>query len=177
MEPQAVITLTISGIALLVSILSICFAVFAWREAHRPIIIARVTTAESGNVATALQLIVENTGNRPARDITLTCDKSTLDKVLDPKVGAKPPNDVERVFASDTVIPVLEHGRAVTCAFGLFSAEDQSTWMPNSRLPVSISYTSLGRRRFKDTMDLLLSDDHSFTGLQWAKPQHVKQSS
>jgi len=84
MEPQAIITLTISGIALLVSILSVSFAVFSWREAHRPIVIARVTTVESGDVATALQLLVENTGNRPARDISVTCEPIALDAVLWP---------------------------------------------------------------------------------------------
>jgi len=170
MEPQAVMTLVISVMALLVSILSVSFAVLSWREAHRPIVIARVTTAKSGNVATALRLLVENTGNRPARDIALTCEKAALETVLDSKVRATPPDDVEGVFASDTVVPVLAHGRAITCAFGLFS-QDQSTWVPNSRLPISISYKNLGRRRFKESMTLLLADDHSFTGLQWAEPQ------
>jgi hypothetical protein len=169
MEPQAVITLAISGTALLVSILSVSFAVLSWREAHRPIVIARVTTAKSGNVATALRLLVENTGNRPARDIAFKCEKATLDAVLDLGVRATPPDDVRRVFASDTIVPVLEHGRAITCAFGLISAEDQSTWVPNSRLPVSICYKSLGRRSFKESITLLLADDHSFTGLQWAR--------
>jgi hypothetical protein len=169
MEPQALITLTISGIALLVSILSVSFAVFSWREAHRPIVIARVTSVASGNVATTLQLLVENTGNRPARDIALTCEEIALDAVLDPKVRAQPPEDVEQVFASDTVVPVLENGRAITCAFGLFSAQDQSTWVPNSRLPIVSSHRSLGRRRFKESMTLLLADAHSFTGLQWSR--------
>jgi hypothetical protein len=158
-----------SGIALLVSILSVCFAVFSWREAHRPIIIARVTSVASGDLATGLQLLVENTGNRPARDITLTCDKTSLNLVLDPKVRAQPPDDVKQVFASDTVIPVLENGRAITCAFGLFSAQDQSTWVPNSRLQITISYRSLGRRRFKESIYLLLADDRSFTGFQWSR--------
>jgi hypothetical protein len=169
MEPQAVITLAISATALLVSIISVSFAVFSWREAHRPIVIARVTTAKSGNVATALLLLVENTGDRPARDIALTCEKGALEAVLDQQVWAKPPDDVERVFASDTVVPVLENGRAITCAFGLFSGQEQSTWVPNSRLPISIIYRSLGRRRFKESMTLLLADDHSFTGLQWSR--------
>lgn len=170
------IALVISGMALLVSILSVCFAVFSWREAHRPIVIARVTTAKSGNVASALRLLVENTGNRPARDITLACEKGALDKVLDPKVRARSPDDVKRVFAADNIVPVLEHGRAITCAFGLISAQDQSTWVPNSRLPISISYKSLGGRRFKESMTLLLADDHSFTGFQWAEPHKTGQS-
>jgi hypothetical protein len=169
-------SLVISGFALLVSILSVVFAVLSWREAHRPIVIARVTTAASGNVTTALRLLVENVGNRPARDIALTCEKALLDTVLDPNVQAELPEDVARVFASDTVVPILEHGRQITCAFGQFSAQESSTWVPNSRLSISVSYKSLGRRRFKESMTLLLADDHSFTGLQWADPQASAQS-
>lgn len=176
MEPHVVISLAISAIALLVSILSVSFAVFSWREAHRPIIIARVTTAKSGNVATPLRLLVENTGNRPARDISLTCKSDALDQVLDPQIRADPPDDVVRAFARDTIIPILENGRAITCAFGLFSACEPPTWIPNSRLLVTISYRNLGRRRFTELMTLLLADDHSFTGLQWAESQQFTQS-
>lgn len=158
----------ISGVALLVSVLSTVFAVLSWREAHRPILIARVTTGVSGNVATTLLLLVENTGNRPARDIALICDKRALERALAPRYRTTPPDDVRFAFNTGTVIPILKNGEARTCAFGLFSADD-STWIAGSRIPITILYKDIGRRRFSQRVTLLVADDHSFTGLQWGK--------
>lgn len=169
MECNAAITLVLSSAATIISLLSVVFAVFSWLEAHRPIVIARVITVESSGTFTALQLLIENTGNRPARGIVIRCDICALQLALNPLLVSSPPEDVTRLFSSDVSIPVLENDREVTCAFGHFAADNSSTWIPGSRLPITIKYKGLGRRNFNQKIDLLLADDHSFTGLQWGK--------
>lgn len=68
---SASIPVLISIFSGLVSLLSLSFAVYSWRQAQRSLVFARVTTMAGGNSGIALTLLVENTGNRPARDIQL----------------------------------------------------------------------------------------------------------
>ena len=60
-------SLSVAAAALIVSILSFYFSIKSWRESNRPIVSARVTSANGGEEGTALNLVVENTGNRPAK--------------------------------------------------------------------------------------------------------------
>jgi len=72
----------ISGAALIVSAFSFYFSIKSWRESNRPLITARVSTHSGGNVGCALDLIVENTGNRPARNIRLIVNLEKLNAAL-----------------------------------------------------------------------------------------------
>ncbi|WP_407353292.1 hypothetical protein [Luteimonas sp. R10] len=68
--------LSIAAVA--VALVSLCFAVYSWRQANRPLVSARVTSHSGGNVGIALNLLVENTGNRPARDIRFIVKESDV---------------------------------------------------------------------------------------------------
>src|SRR5207253_2719998 len=71
--------------ALVISILSFYFSIKSWRESNRPLITARVSSlGMGGNVAIPLSLVVENTGNRPAKNIQLTVDKTKLESFWQP---------------------------------------------------------------------------------------------
>ena len=72
-EPATIISI----LALVISIISTGFAVLSWRQSNRPLITARISVA-GGNVAAALSIIVENTGNRPARDIRLSAREEVV---------------------------------------------------------------------------------------------------
>ncbi|MEN8167571.1 MAG: hypothetical protein ABFR65_08875 [Pseudomonadota bacterium] len=69
--------------ALVISLASFVFAVMSWRESHRPIITVRITTEKGGGEGgTPVEIIVENCGNRPAKNIRLVVDKRELDHAL-----------------------------------------------------------------------------------------------
>ena len=154
--------------AFAVSVLSLAFSILSWRETHRPRLIARVSTVAAGNVSTALQLVVENVGSDPARAVSLSCDPKDLQQALHPSASGPLREDVRRCFQDNRVIHVLEPGRPVTCAFGMLTPREDSTWVPDKQLPIAIHYQNMhGRRRFTDQVILQLSDDASFTGLQW----------
>ena len=157
----------ISTFAVVVSLLSLAFAIYSWRQANRPLVTVRVTTAASGTEATALNLLVENTGNRPARNIRLFVDAKKLDAALNSQRDRGAVKDTERVFRDDNVIPVLASGRSATNAFGFLSPRE-GTWRAGARLPVEVRYQDLGRRRFKTIFVLILYDDAGFAQTTWS---------
>ncbi len=160
--------------ALVISTLSLLFAITSWRQANRPLVTARIATAGSGNQATALNLVVENTGNRPARNIRLSVSPSAIQDVLHPdQEGTKPP-EVDNCFSDHALIPVLANGRSVSNAFGQFSLSEGNTWKPWSLLTVTVTYGGLGFFRFSTSIKLRLGGDESFGGWSWSStPQRV----
>jgi len=66
---QLSIYISIASVA--IAVLSLVLAFHSWREANRPLVSARISVVAGGNTATALNIVVENTGNRPARNIRL----------------------------------------------------------------------------------------------------------
>ena len=141
---------------------------WSWSQANRPIVVAYVETVASGNVATVLQLVVENVGNRPAACVQLIASPDELSQVRRASAGDAVVLDVERCFSPRAVIPVLKPGQKVTNAFGQLTADSSSTWVPESRLAIQLSYSGYERERtYSGTCQLLLSNDHGFAGSSW----------
>lgn len=159
-ESQVVLAAASSG-ALLISIVSFVFAVLSWRESHRPIVVARISTERGGNVASPIELVVENTGNRPAINVVLEADAEELDKVLDPEASEAERVGVKRCFESGTYIPVLGNGQKVANAFGSFQ-ESGSTWRYKATLVVGIRYEGLKGRKFFNQVPIWLVDNRGF---------------
>jgi len=163
------LSLMVSGIAVGISVLSLCFAWYSWRQANRPFVTARVTTNTSGNQATALDICVENTGNRPARNVILKTNNDDVLKCLADDMHGEIPNDIKQCFYKNLSIPVLANGKAVRNAFGMFSKDGKSTWKAGSVLPIIISFQDIGRRRFKQKVNLVFADDTGFAQTFWQK--------
>lgn len=159
----------ISVVSVLLSVLSICFAMYSWSQSYRPIVTVRVATHTGGNTGTALNLIIENTGNRPAKDIRLSVNENDLQRALSPKHGKGLLLDVRRCLSNKVVIQVLSDGRAVSNAFGHLSNDDTSTWITGSLLPIRVHYAGMGRRKYCSKMNLLLYGDEGFAQFFWEK--------
>jgi hypothetical protein len=161
-------SLFISGAAAIVAILSFYFAIKSWRETNRPIVIARVTTRKSGDVATLLNLVLENTGNRPAKNVRLRVNRDDLASVMLAEENNPLKSGIENCFSANTFIPILDNGRQVSNSFGMFSINKKnSTWRPNSVLPIRLFYEDLDGRKFNHNISLLIADDTGFAGTFW----------
>jgi hypothetical protein len=156
------ISIIVSVSALAISILSFGFAVYSWREANRPLIVARITTESGGNAGIALNLLVENTGNRPAQDIELI---ATEDDVRSASMNSVVPVDAERCFFSNIRIPVLANGRRSTNAFGHLGQAD--SWRAGAEIPLTLRYRDLQGRQFSNKQRLVLADDAGFAQTFW----------
>ena len=157
----------IGAAALLVSSVALIVSVLAWRESNRPLVTARVTTAASGNVAVALNLLVENTGTRPARNIQLSVAPAILDRVLSPSLDDGKRHRIADCFGPDFRIPVLANGASVTNAFGLLHGSPGATWQKLARIPITLEYEDLDGRRFKHAHELFMIDAAGFAGTFW----------
>lgn len=155
--------LIISILSAAVSLVSLGFAVYSWREANRPLVTARVTTESSGDFLISLNLLVENTGNRPAVDIRLIASETEV------KAAAKQgivPKDAERCFFSGVFIPVLANGRSISNGFWHLGMVD--SWQAGAVLPLAIEYRDLHGRNFTSNLRLLLADDAGFAQTYWS---------
>jgi hypothetical protein len=161
-------SLLVAAAALAVSILSFYFSRKSWYESNRPLITARTTSFGSGgNVGVPLSLLVENTGNRPAKNVRLTVDTNELDAAF-----AAPPGDAlrkqaEYCFSDRGMIPVLANGRSVSNGFGFLSA-DKPTWKLHSRFDIGVTYDGLDGTQYKHKIPLVIADDAGFAGGHWS---------
>ena len=158
------VPLVISVFSAAVSLLSLGFAVYSWRQANRPLVFARIATSSGGNSGIALNLLVENTGTRPARDIRLVAKESDVRAASS---QSSIPRDAQRCFFSRVVIPVLGNGRHVSNAFWHLGQHD--SWRPGAEIPVTVRYRDLAMRRFSSRVRLLLADDAGFAQTFWGE--------
>ena len=165
----------VSIAALVISAISYWFARHSWIESNRPLVTVAVRTVSSGNQGTALQLVVSNTGNRPARDVQLLVDSGALSALLVDDRSSATVASIERVFSREHSIPVLANGESVQNSFGFLSAgSSNTTWKGDSSLPVTVTYSDLGTgRSFRETQRLRIAENTGFARGTW----EVKHSS
>lgn len=161
-------SLLVAGAALVVSVLSFYFSIRSWRETNRPIVTARVTSHSGGEEGTALNIVVENTGNRPARNIKLSVGEKDLEAALSEKIEEVYNRAIRRCFSERGVIPILANGKSVSNDFGWLTVGDKSAWKGDLRFNIEVSYEDLDGRKFKHTNPLLVADDAGFAGSFWS---------
>lgn len=154
----------ISIFSLLISVVGLGFAIFSWRETNRPVLVARVATVRGDNENIFLNLVVENTGNRPAKNIQLIACLNDVKAIIDQQGDIH--TDANRCFFSNVSIPVLANGKAVSNAFGHLGRA-VGAWTAGSTLPLKIKYSDLKDRKFSEKIELLLADDAGFAQTFW----------
>ena len=169
MTTWAVIATATSVLALCVSIVSLGFSRRSWLETYRPIVTARVRTQAGGNIAILYDLVVENTGNRPATNIQLIVDPQDLERAMKP--GKEIYSEfIKNCFDPKYSIPVLANGQSTSSAFGKTSDDAESNWNPYSRIPVTVHYSDLEGRAYKSRVTLFIFDTSGFAGAFYADP-------
>lgn len=161
-------SLFISGAALVVSMISFYFSRKSWRESNRPIVTVRVVTHSGGNAGSALNILVENTGNRPAKNVRLSVAPEKLKAALVSK-NEQRRKQIENCFSDRGVIPILANGKSVSNSFGFLSRDsEQEVWERHSRFDVSVDYRDLDGRKYKYNVPILVADDKGFAGGFWS---------
>jgi hypothetical protein len=161
-------SLLVAGAALVVSVFSFYFSIRSWRETNRPIVTARVTSHGGGEEGTALNIVVENTGNRPARNVRLSVSEEHLKAALSENVDEVWGKSIRRCFSDRGVIPVLANGKSVSNDFGWLTVGEKSAWRGDLRFDIEVSYEDLDGRKFKHVNPLLVADDVGFAGSFWS---------
>jgi serine/threonine protein kinase len=138
----------------------------------RPMVTARVTTHSAGNVATAFNLLVHNSGNSPAKNVKLTADGEDLESAFSDTVSQKWKDLIRRCFSDEGAIPVLANGESKTNSFGAFSTDpDNTTWKIGSIINVIVTYEDLDGTQYSHDISLKIVDDKGFAGAFWEKEE------
>lgn len=147
-----------------------------WVRANRPIVSAFVQTNSSGNQARAYDIVVVNSGSRPAVDVQLRVKEADLLAALAEGVESSPLHktllaDVRRCFSSYGDISLLLNNQTKTNSFGYTGpAGGHGTfWKPDASFEVTIAYGDLDKRSFNSTLPLHIRDSESFAGGAWGK--------
>jgi hypothetical protein len=172
--------------SIVISGCSLYFSRKSWSDTYRPIVTVRVATQTSGNIAITLNLVVENFGNRPAKNIKLSVDYNKLESALLKASNNSDRKAIERCFSDETIIPMLANGQSISNSFGCLNIpyetsslagqfhdsqyRKQSDWKPDTRLDITIKYENLDGKSYKDRMPILIASDQCFAGSFWNEP-------
>jgi hypothetical protein len=152
--------------AFCISIISVYFARKSWFEANRPIVTARVVPISQHNFA--LNVVLRNTGNRPAKDVRLSPlnPKDLKDKLIAAADDAKR-KYVESCFQA--TIPIIENGREVSANFGSLSSNRvDRTWRDDPcEIEIELNYKDLDGRVFLHRQKLRMTSVDSFGEGVW----------
>jgi hypothetical protein len=159
------IGIVLSVCALTLSLLSIYFARKFWRDSHRPFVTAKVIPIQWNSLH--LNLVLSNTGNRPAKDIKITLSRPhEMSEALNPNAEPQKRQYVDSCFR--VVIPILANGIDMTANFG--SLED--TWKNEGNtgkyIGIRIGYRDVEDDRvFCHYQDIRLARVKSFAEGAW----------
>lgn len=160
--------LLISLGSMLVAIFSIYFTIRLWRKTNRPLVTARISTHSGGNVNIMLDILIENSGTRPALDVHLQAREADIRAAMLKPDERELPIHAKRVFLSNVVVPVVPNGGLLSNGFGCLGQD--GVWRPGARIPIKVLYRSMDGSTYTEPGELLLHDDEGFAQTSWDGP-------
>jgi hypothetical protein len=159
-----------SVIAVIVSSFSLYFTRRFWLQTYRPIITAEIVENSSGVGAALFDLIVHNSGSRPAINIKLCAKKENIEKILSKNATLENKDRVIEVFAPSNKIALLLNGKEAKTAFFSFcniSDHNLDILEYESELPICIYYEDIESRKYKSKITLFIRGVNGFSGSIW----------
>jgi hypothetical protein len=127
-----------TGIAVVVSFWSLWWSWRGWRESNRPIVTVHVESVDETVGPIRYNLVVTNSGNRPAMNVRLSVDPEDIEKCLEDDAlhsgQSKIVAHVKRCFSGDATIALLIPNSRTTSSFGYSGDTEQGPfWKYRSR--------------------------------------------
>lgn len=156
--------------ALAISLVSLYFTKANWLQSNRPIVTAFITEHSSGNMAATFNLVIANTGNRPAVRVRMHAPQSEIRSLLEPEARDKRFEMIESNFLKESEVPLLRNGEELTTSFGAFTNNsDEGPWLRyGAEAEISITYQDLDGRKFESRQPLKVYAREGFGGGVWA---------
>ncbi|MBT9498361.1 MAG: hypothetical protein IV103_14195 [Zoogloea sp.] len=173
MEPSADDVRTVlTVIAVGISIASLYFSRRSWLQSNRPIVTAFITEHASGNTGAVFNLVVSNTGNRPATNVRIHAASAMISRLLIEGTEQKLRESIEMCFSEEATIPVLRNGEELETGFGAFTSpktgNGTSPWLAyGEEIPVEIRYCDLEGRAYISKHPLKVYARKGFGGSVW----------
>jgi hypothetical protein len=161
---------TLSIFAITISIISLVFSRRSWLESNRPIITAFIQEHASGNMLATFNLVVSNTGNRPATNIFINAKERDIMSLLDESASDEKKTRIKNCFSNKSKIPLLRNGEELKTAFGAFSSSrSENPWLNYEKeIAIEIGYNDLDGRIYCSRMPLKIYAREGFGGSVWS---------
>lgn len=143
----------------------------SWLQSNRPIV-SVFLDLNVGNVSSTCNLVVENTGNRPAVNVVFFASPNEIHKLFSNTAAQSQLDDIKRIFDQEkTVIPLLREGEQLSTAFGAIAKNNPQfdCLQENSSASIKVMYKDLEGRKYNGVFILKVSERKNFSGLGWAK--------
>lgn len=169
----------VSLLALAVAAASLGFARREWHASNRPLVSAFIEVHDAGNRASTFDLVIANTGNRPATDIKLMTDPERLATIFAENVSSQRLERVTRIFDRPQSLVLLRNGEQLSTSFGAVThPDDNQPWLKHGALlRIQIYYADLeGRRRYQSNLVLRIGPRDGFGGGMWSLPYQRRRA-
>lgn len=166
------VSTVIAVCALAVSIMSVYVTRYLWLQSNRPVVTAFVSEHASGNKATTFNLVVANTGNRPATNVRLQAELDDIKKLIQPDAEEARKEEVYRCFREESALPVVRNGEELATSFGAYSTyPNNGPWLNYGvGIDIKIEYGDLDGRTYTSKMPLKILVREGFGGSAWENP-------
>ena len=141
-----------------------------WLENNRPIVTAEIVVCASGVGAACFNLVVFNSGNRPAVNIRFEAEKEDIEKIISEGATEDDRDRIHNVFSENSKIPLLLNGGKVSTGFFSFSdrkgsQEDKLKY--EGELFVKINYSDMEGEKYISEIFLRVRGSQGFGGSVW----------
>lgn len=159
----------LTGVSVVVALLSARFARMSWKESYRPIVTAFVSEHKSGNSGATYNLVISNSGNRPATHIQLRAKNKDIEKLVDEHADEFRKERIFRCFKSESMVSVLRNGEELATSFGAVSKEAiNGHWLNYGvEIQIEVLYKDLLGKKYRERMPLKLYVRNGFGGGIW----------
>ena len=132
----------LSVAAFVVSVVSLYFTRVNWLQSNRPVVSAYIAEHASGSTAATFNLVLSNTGTRPAVRVRLHASHSEIMRLLEPQASKDRYEAIESVFLPKSEVPLLKNGEELPTSFGAFvSVSPTGPWLNyGAEVEISITY-------------------------------------
>lgn len=161
----------LTTITALVAVSALYWTIKLGQQLNRPLVSAWVETHFAGSTSTTYNLVVMNSGNRPAADIQLTLKAKNLRDYITQDITHPGVQAILRCFSPEAVIPLLLNGDKTSSYFGITSDKSvDNVWKSGSYFPIEIAYKDLEGRRYTSMLHLGVKPSKPFNGSLVSKP-------
>lgn len=164
----------LSVAAIAVSLVSLYFTRVNWLQSNRPVVSAFITEhGTGGNMATAFDLVVANTGNRPAIRVRLHASHQEIATLVEKGANPNRFKSIEGTFSARSEIPILRNGEELSTSFGAYiGASPEGPWLRyGAETNISITYQDLEGRKYESRQPLKIYAREGFGGGVWNDPK------
>jgi hypothetical protein len=166
MVDAAYLPVVASGVGALISLTSFYFSRRQWREANRPSVLPSIETADCTDNLIAYNLAIENVGNRAALAVRVSVEETSFKQALHDAATPSRVEQLRKLFDARSEQPTLKPGGRVASAFGL-TGNDRPTWKPGARLAVTVHYSDVLGKKYREQYSLIIKDSATFSGQMW----------